>query len=86
MFTHVQMNKVNLEKTMPKNWNLFGKDCAKELEFIWKRLCQRIGIYLEKTMPKNWNLFGKGYAKELEFMRFSSKSYGFLVAKVLDLL
>ena len=52
MFTHVQMNKVNLEKTMPKNWNLFGKDCA----------------------------------KELEFMKFSSKSYGFLVAKVLDLL
>ena len=52
MFTHVQMNKVNLEKTMPKNWNLFGKD----------------------------------YAKELEFMKFSSKSYSFLVAKVLDLL
>ena len=37
-------------------------------------------------MPKNWNLFGKDYAKELEFMKFSSKSYGFLVAKVLDLL
>lgn len=52
MFTHVQMNKVNLEKTMPKNWSLFGKD----------------------------------YAKELGFMKFSSKSYSFLVAKVLDLL
>ena len=52
MFTDVQMNKVNLEKTMPKNWNLFGKD----------------------------------YAKELGFMTFSSKSYSFLVAKVLDLL
>ena len=52
MFTDVQMNKVNLEKTMPKNWNLFGKD----------------------------------YPKELGFMKFSSKSYSFLVAKVLDLL